>query len=410
MKKFVSRDNPLYYKNFRLFLTGHFISFVGTWIQQVAIVWLVYEITGSSLFLGVFSFFNAFPMMLFSFLGGFVIDSFDRRKLLATVVLLGMIPPLILGILTNLGKISFPLLTFFGFLCGCFSAIDTPLRQVFISEIVPIKILVKAISFQSLSFNTARMIGPLIAGFLLAAHKPYLCFYINSLSFLPLFLFLVFFIKPSTRSQPLETKGKKNLRTSLKEAVSYLKEHSNLLLILCVVAVFTFFGPSLMVLLPVIVKKVYHGGGKEYGFVSSVIGIGAIFGALSVIFRKDIQDKIKNLKRALILFSFAIVMIGLNKSWILTLACFVLIGFSFTNFFPVANSYVQENTPKHLRGRVVSLFVSAFLGIYPIGNLFTGFLAEHLPVVSILIFYSVLALSLGLYLLTLAKKKEKSII
>jgi len=406
--KFSLADNPLKYRNFRFFLLGHFISFIGTWIQQVAQVWLVYELTGSSFYLGVFTFFNAFPMMILSLLGGMIIDTFDRRKLLMLVVFFAMFPPVILGFLTQTGKIGFWTITFLGFLSGCFAAIDTPLRQVFISEIVPIKILVKAISFQSLSFNAARMIGPLIGAFLLSQKKIYLCFYLNALSFLPLFFFLAFFIRPSVsteaRSQP------QSKRTAFKEALVYLKENSNLLVVLFLVASFTFFGPSLLVLLPVIVKQFYHGGGKEFGFMSSTVGAGAILGALSVIVRTTMKDKLKNLLAGITLFCVSILVISINHEWYLTLACLVLIGFAFTNFFPVANSYVQENTPSRLRGRVMSLFVTAFLGIYPIGNLFVGFLAEHIPVRLILAIYPIVLFFLGFYLINLAKSREKSII
>ena len=402
------KENPLKYKEFRLFLLGHFISFVGSWIQQVAQVWLVYELTGSSSYLGVFTFFNAFPMLLLAFFSGALIDMFDRRKFLAVIVALASVPPFLLGLLTQFGVITFWKITFLAFLSGCFAAIDTPLRQVFISEIVPIKILVKAISFQSLSFNMARMVGPFIAGLILATGKVYPCFYLNAISFFPLFVFLVFFIK--SKNNPNSQKGENKSKISIFEAIFYIKKRKNLLFVLLVVATFTFFGPGLMVLLPVIVKKFYHGGGKEFGFISSIVGIGAILGAISVIFRPNIENKLQNLRIATLLFCIAVLVISITRIWFLTLMAFVLIGFAFTNFFPVANSYVQENTPSEIRGRVMSLFVSSFLGIYPIGNLVAGLLADILPIPFILAVYSFILLMINFYLLTLARKQEESII
>jgi len=402
------KDNPLKFKNFRLFLWGHFISFTGTWIQNTAQIWLVYELTKSSFYLGIFSFFNSFPMMIFSLLGGLIIDAFNRKKLLATVVFLGMFPPLILGFLTQIGKINFWYITFLAFLSGCLAALDTPLRQVFISEIVPVDYLIKAISFQSLSFNTARMVGPFLAGLIISYRHLYECFYLNAISFLPLLICLLFFIKPEKSLETPQVKRKRGLRRSFEESFSYLRSKRNLFMLLFSVATFTFFGPSLIVLLPIIVNKFYGGGGKEFGFVSSTIGIGAILGAISVIFRKSIKDKLQNLFRAIILFCIGLTGINWSPCWTITLLSFVLIGFSFTNFFPVANSYVQENTPPELRGRIVSLFVFAFLGIYPVGNFFAGFLAERINLHLILTIYPILLLILNTYLIKLAKIEEKN--
>ncbi|RKX62629.1 MAG: MFS transporter, partial [Thermodesulfobacteriota bacterium] len=186
-------DNPLKIKNFRLFIIGHFLSFTGSWVQNIAQIWLVYELTWSSLYLGIFSFFSSFPTLFLTFIAGIFIDLFDRKKTLSIIAFLSIFPPLILGFLTQLKLVTFWHITFLAFLSGCLTALDTPLRQVFISEIVPIKFLTKAISFQSLSFNTARVLGPFLAGLIISYRNLYECFYLNALSFIPFLFFLTFF-------------------------------------------------------------------------------------------------------------------------------------------------------------------------------------------------------------------------
>ncbi len=391
-------DNPLKIKNFRFFITGHFISFTGSWIQNTAQIWLVYELTWSSLYLGIFSFLSSFPTIILTFISGILTDFFDRKKLLSIIALFSTLPPLVLGVLTQFKLVTFWHVTFLAFLSGCLSAFDIPLRQVFISEIVPTRFLTKAISFQSLSFNTARVLGPFFAGLIISYRNLYECFYLNALSFIPFFIFLVFFIKVKSHRKISDKKGK-GVKESLRETYEFIKKEKDKLTVILSVANFTLFGASVMVLLPVIVHKFHGGGGKEYAFLSSILGLGAIFGASSVIFRRPIEDKVRHLFKATLVLGLGLLGLNLIKDWYLTLVCCFLIGFSFTNFFPVANSYLQENTPEHLRGRVISLFILAFLGMHPLGNFIAGFLANKINLHVILIFYVIILVLVNSYLL-----------
>ncbi len=409
IKEYISfRDNPLKIRSFRFFILGHFISFTGTWIQNTAQTWLVYELTKSSYYLGLFNLISSSPIIFFSFLSGLIIDFFDRKKLLITILLLAIFPSLILGILTQTGKITFWIITFLSLFSTCLSGIDVPLRQVFISEIVPTEYIVKAISFQSLSFNTARMIGPFIAGLIISYMNLYECFYINALSFVPFLIFLIFWIRPLSNSSSI-SKKKMEIKRSYKELFHFLKKKKNILSVILTVCIFTFFGASVLVILPVIVYKFYGGGGKEFGFLSSMIGMGAILGATSVIFRKAVEDKLFNILLATILLSISILGLGWITKWIFTTIFCIFIGFSFTNFFPVANGYIQENTPSELRGRVMSLFTLSFLGVYPIGNFFIGLLAEKFNLRLLLTIYTILLISLNFSLIKFAKNESLKI-
>lgn len=411
MKSFKTRfyleDNPLKIKNFRFFILGHFLSFTGSWIQNAAQVWLVYELTWSSLYLGIFSFLSSFPTIILTFISGILIDLFDRKKLLSMIAFFSIFPPLMLGILTQLKLITFWQITFLAFLSGCLSALDTPLRQVFISEIVPMRVLTKAISFQSLSFNTARILGPFFAGLIISYGNLYQCFYINALSFIPFFIFLTFFIK-TEKKREVKKIEKGEIKGSYKEIYEFLKREKKILNIIFSTATFTVFGASVMVLLPVIVHQIHGKGGKEFAFLSSILGLGAIFGASSVIFRKPIENEIKHLFKATIILSLGLLGLNFIKNWYATLFFCFLIGFSFTNFFPVANSYLQENTPDYLRGRIISLFILAFLGMQPVGSFLAGFLASKMGLQITLFLYTLFLLSLNTYLLVFNFKTSKT--
>ncbi len=395
---FYLEDNPLKIKNFLFFLIGHFISFTGSWTQSTAQTWLVYQLTWSGFYLGIFSFLSSFPVIFITILAGIIIDLFDRKKLLSLTLFFSIFPPLVLGLLTQFKIITFWYITFLALLSSCLTAIDTPLRQVFISEIVPLPFLTKAISFQALSFNTARILGPFLAGLIISYGNIYQCFYLNALSFIPFLIFVLFFIKPQL-SEKKDLKEKVEIRHTFKEVYSFLKKEKKIVIVIFSVIIFTLFGASVIVLLPLIVHKIHMGGAKEFAFLSSLLGAGAILGAFSVIFGKPIQNKTFHLFKATLFLSISLIGLNTIKNWYFTLFFCSLIGFSFTNFFPVANSYLQENTPESLRGRVISLFTLSFLGIHSVGSFLAGFLADKISLNMVIFFYIILLFSINTYLL-----------
>jgi MFS family permease len=200
---------------------------------------------------------------------------------------------------------------------------------------------------------------------------------------------------------------KGEIKGSYKEVYEFLKKEKKILNVIFSVANFTVFGATVMILLPIIVHKIHGKGGKEFAFLSSVLGLGAIFGASSVIFRKPISDQIKHLFKATIILSLGLLGLNLIKNWYFTLIFCFIIGFSFANFFPVANSYLQENTPDHLRGRIISLFTLSFLGMHPVGSFIAGFLANKIGLHATLFLYITLLLFLNTYLLSFKFKPSK---
>lgn len=398
-------DNPLRFSSFRFFIIGHFLSFTGSWVYNTAVTWLVYDLTRSSLYLGIFSLANSIPAILVTLLSGFIIDRFDRKKLMSLLLFLSILPSFLLGVLTQSSLVNFTYVLFLSLIASSISAVDAPLRQVFISEIVPSNYLTKALSFQALSFNLARMLGPFIAGIILSQTNIWACFYLNALSYVPFFLFVTFLIRPQFSHKHLVRKGETFIG-SLTELLRFLKTNKNVLAVILATSNFTFFGASLMILFPVIVDKVYGGGGREYGFLSSVVGVGAILGAIYVILRRDPRDKLSNLLTATFLFGAGILGVAFSESWLLTLLSCFFVGCSFTNLYPIANSYIQEHTPSELRGRVISFFTLSFIGVHPLGGFLVGILAESFSFKLIFLCYTVCVVFGNLYLIRLAKIKK----
>lgn len=397
-------ENPIKIKNFRYFILGHFISFTGSWTYNTAIVWLVYELTRSSFYLGIFSLFNSLPTFVFSFLAGLIIDRFDRKKLLTWVVFLGIWPSVFLGFITQEGRLNFWLVVWINMVAVSLASVDTPLRQVFISEIVPANSLTKAISFQALSFNTARMVGPFLAGLIIAYGQVYQCFYFNALSYLPFLLFLLFFIKYQ-KSYHIDFENKKNFIEAFKEVFTLFRKQQALPAVLGMVFSFTFFGASILILFPIIVDKLFGGGGKEFGQLSSMVGIGAILGSVYIILGK-VKNKLSKLWSSTCIFALGALGMVWSKIWWLTLFCCLLLGFSFTNFYPIANSYLQENTPTEIRGRVISFFTFSFLGVHPLGSFLAGVLAEKVGLGWLVSFYVLSLVLVNFFLLNIAKLKK----
>jgi len=388
---------PLKCKDFRLFILGHFLSFTGSWIQNTALHWLIYSLKHSTSQLGLYTFLTTFPGILITFLSGFLIDKFDRKRLLQLLLFSALFPPLVMGILAYQGWVNFWVFVLLGFLASSLASMDMPLRQVFISEIVPPRYLTRALSLQALSFNAARMFGPALAGLILTFFHLSLCFFINFLSFLPLSIF-TFFI----RGYPRE-RGKEEQRPLLEEWRSFkgfLKENPQILKVTLITGIFTFFGVSVIILFPMLATKVLKGSAKDYAFLASGLGFGAIFGAISVFFRGEIKSKALQLRLAHLIWGVAILGLMLGKGFYLLFLSALLLGSSFTNFYPIANSYLQEHSPRELRGKVMSLFSIAFLGMAPLGQMFTGFMIEWLDYRVFLAGILVLLLSVNLKLLT----------
>ncbi|WP_169720704.1 MFS transporter [Thermodesulfovibrio yellowstonii] len=382
-------------KEFRAYWIGQIISLSGTWMQQIAQSWLVYVLTKSAFYLGLISFLASFPALLFTLFGGVIADRYPRRNILIVTQCLSCLPAVILGILIHLNVINIWHIAAASFILGVATAFDMPARQAFITEIVSHEMITTAVAMQSISFNIARIAGPVFAGFIVTHLSFYMCFYLNALSFIPLILILLS-IKPDF---PLSASENSSFRKSLKEGFRFLLKNEQILYTICAVGIFTLFGLSFMTILPIIAGEVLNVGAKGFGIIVSSIGAGSLLAGILIALKKDIKEKLNHIFRASLLFPVAIFGIAFFNEFYITISFAFIIGFALVNFFIVSNSFIQHQTEQRLRGRVMSFFAFVFLGFTPIGNLLAGILVDRFGVKPVLELYSLICLAGGIIFL-----------
>jgi MFS family permease len=372
---------------------------LGSWVQNTAVHWLVYINTGSSAKLGLFSLLTTMPGVVFTLFAGSIIDRLDRWRLFHVILLLSILPPLFLGIFFSLFGFNLYIVALLTLIGQILSAVDMPLRQVCISNIVPPGYLTQALSFQALSFHSSRILGSSLGGYLMSLFSPAVNFWLNALSYLPFIIFLRRIKPENTEVYNLE----KSLKKDFSELYKFLRQVKLTYFLILQVAVFSFLGVSFPIVLPRLAVEAFSGKAFEYGLLSSILGFGAMFGALSLGLRaSESQNVCKRVWLTQLLFSLSLLLIALSQHKVFTLLGIFLMGFSFTNFFPIINSSLQRTTPEGLRGRVMSLFTFAFTGTVPIGQLFLGFLVDILgiKVLSFALSLSIMFISLLFYLKT----------
>ncbi len=395
-------NNFLISKNFKFFISGYFISIIGSWIQTAGQMWLVYKLTKSAFYLGLFSFLTSSLILFFVLLGGFLIDTIDRKQLMILITLFSIFPSLTLGILIQINIINFWYLTVLVFLYNSISTLEIPLRQVFVSEIVPLQLITKGIAFQSLAYNFARLVGPFLSSLILTYSKVYNCFYLNALS-AAIFIIFLKFVTPEFKREK-KILFSQNFKETLKLTLSFLKRKEINRVLLSVIS-YTFFGNSIIIIFPYIANKVYGKDPKEFTYLLTAVGLGAVLGAIQVILKNGIKNEVSHLWKATVILALGILGLSFSKMWTLALIFSFLIGFSFSNFFPVANGFLQKSTPDYLRGKIISLFTLAYLGTFPLGDLTIGFLTEILGIY-LIIFYVILLLTFNKLLLSSIVSRE----
>jgi len=363
----------LSYPEFRVLWWGAFISTVGTWMQKVAQSWLVFTLTGSAFLLGFDSFLGEVPILLFSLIGGVVADRMDRRRLLLTSQYLQMTFALTLAALIYFDRVSVWHILLLSFLTGTAQAFGGPAYQSLIPTLVEKKDISNAIALNSIQFNLARIIGPVIAGLAFTALGAAACFLLNSVSFLAVIFSLSSF---KSRTVPLESRGK--LLDELRTGLSYVRRQPVLQVLSFLAFCSTFFGVPLITMLPVFAKDVFHLGPRGYSGLLACTGVGAVIGALVVAALGNFPNKGKVALVLQLLFGTMVVLFAFSPVLWLSLTALLLAGIALVAVFALISSLVQLRAPEAMRGRVVSIYMMAFRGGTPLGSLATGFLASHL--------------------------------
>ncbi len=381
--------HPLRIKEFRAYWICQVISLTGTWMQHIAQGWLVYVLTKSAFYLGLISFLQSFPMLLFTLYAGVMADRYSRKKILLLTQILSLIPAVFIGVLIQLNLVNIWHVAIASIVLGIAGAFDMPARQAFISEIVNKEMLTSAIAMQSMSFNIARIIGPILAGIIVTHLNFYMCFYLNALSFVPLIIVLFNLSIKSLHSLAEEA----SVKHFLKEGYLFIINNKQILYTIFAVGTFTIFGISFIPILPVIADEILKTGAKGYGMLVSSIGVGSLTAAtLIAIRKKDIDDKLSRIFKASLIIPIGLLGVGFSKNFYVTMSFAFLLGFAFVNFFTVSNSFIQHQTEQRMRGRIMSFFAFVFLGFTPIGNLLIGWLVEKLNIKTVISIYSILCM------------------
>lgn len=362
-------------RNYRLFFVGQGISLIGTWMQRIAMSWLVYRLTDSPLLLGSVDFAGQITAFLTAPLAGVVADHFERRKLILMSQALAMGQASVLAYLVLSGHVQVWQLFALSMFLGMVNGFDMPARQAFIVEILRDRSdLPNAIALNSTIFNGARLIGPSLAGTLIAATSEGVCFLFNALSYVAVIGALLAMqvsprVLPATRPR---------LFAGLREGFAYALKSPTMRNVLLLMALVNLAGMPYMALMPVMVRDVLRGGPQTLGFLVSCSGIGAIGGALYLASRKQTAGLLRVMSLAS--FSFAVGIIAFSQSRLLPLsmALMLLTGFGMMAQMASANTTLQTLVDDERRGRVMSLHMMSFTGTAPFGSLWGGAAATHI--------------------------------
>lgn len=365
-------------RNYRLFFSGQCISVTGSWIQQVAINWLVYSLTKSALLMGVIMFAGSIPSLFLSPLAGVVVDRINKYHVLIMLQTLFMIEAFILAILTITGIVQVWHIVLLSISIGITNAFDMPLRQAFVIHLIDrSEDLGNAISLNSSSMNLALLIGPAIAGTLIAAFGEGICFLINSLSYLAVIaaLFAMRIDAPPVH----ETNGT-NVFQEFHEGFKYVSDSFPMRNIIIYLATVSLVAMSYIVIMPIFAKEILHGNAQTLGFLLSTVGIGAMSGALYLAGRKTILGLEKWICIASLILGLGLVELAFTDKFLMALVALFFIGFGMIVTIASCNTLVQDIVDDDKRGRVMSLYTMAFMGTTPFGSLCGGVIAHKIGV------------------------------
>jgi MFS family permease len=378
--RFAHAWRALRHRNFRLFFTGQSISLIGTWMTRVATSWLVYRLTGSALLLGTVSFAGQIPTFLLAPFAGVLVDRVNRRKLLVWTQVLAGIQSLALAALTLAKIITIHEIIALSIFQGLINAFDMPGRQSFLVQMVsgdtgkPDKQdLSNAIALNSSIVNVARLIGPAIAGLVIAAVGEGYCFAIDGISYIAVVASLLMMRVPASTIARATT----SMLEQLREGWSYVVHFRPIRTILSLFALLSLMGMPFMVLMPIFASQVLHGGAHTLGYLMGASGIGALISAISLALRKSVRGLTTMIQIAAVMFGTGLILFGLSHHLVLSLLLMIVVGFGMMQGLAASNTVIQTLVPEDKRGRVMSYYTMAFVGMSPFGSLLAGALAHR---------------------------------
>lgn len=367
-----SAFRSLKYRNYRLFFSGQAVSLTGTWMQQVAVSWLAYRLTGSALILGTVSFCAQIPVFMLSPFTGALGDRLNRRTILFAVQILAMVQSFALFMLTVTGTVAPWHIIVLSLALGVINSFEMPTRQAFLIEMVDDKRdLPNAIALNSAAFNSSRLIGPALAGIVVAVSGEATCFAINCISFLAsASAFLFMRIKPAPEFE------RKNLLADIREGFRYVSRFTLVRDLLLVVAFNSFFSMIFPVLLPIYAREVLKGDSHTFGFLISAVGAGALAATMFLAIRNSIKGLGRVINICMLIMGAVFMLLALPAFFMPVLALLVAAGFCMIVINASCNTILQTVSDEDKRGRVISFYIMAFTGAAPMGSLAAGYVSH----------------------------------
>lgn len=369
-------------KNYRLFFAGQAVSLIGTWMQTIAMSWLVYRLTGSPFLLGAVGFAADIPSFLFMPFAGVFADRFNRRKILIATQALSMIQAFVLALLVLSNTVQVWHLFVLAVFLGTVNAFDMPTRHSFVVDMIEQKEdLPNAIALNSLIFNGARLVGPSVAGILIASVGEGYCFFLNGASYMGVIIAL---LAMNIRAQQLQPRGSSGV-SEVQEGFSYTFRFTPLRNIILLTALVSLVGISYNVLMPIIAKDVLQGGPNTLGYLMGSAGIGALVAAVLLAARRSVLGLGKLIPAAATLFGVGLMLLYFSSTFYIAMAVMPLIGFGIMTQLASSNTLIQTIVDEDKRGRVMSIYTMAFRGIAPFGSLIAGSMAAHIGALNTLL-------------------------
>jgi len=360
------------HRNFRLYWLGNMVSFIGTWMQNTAKGWLVLSITNSPFFVGLDSTLSWLAVWFVSLPAGVLADRFNKRNLMIVTQSALALFALLLTLLTWFRIITITHILLISGFAGIFVALNAPVAQTLVPDLVERKDVLNAIALNSSMFNLARMIGPALAGSILTFSGPAVCFGLNALSFLAIIIALLF-IKINTPPPP---QSNEPFLRRVGFGLKFVKSHPDIRLLMIMTGIFSSFGICYIPLMPVIARDLLHLGARGYGFLMSALGAGALTGGLTLATLSRTRHRGKILITGTCVLGILLLALSFVRNTNIALTLFVFIGFCQTSVAALTNTLIQTLSPDYVRGRAMSVFNIFFNGMFPVGSLIAGTLAQ----------------------------------
>ncbi|TCN68436.1 MFS transporter [Acetobacteroides hydrogenigenes] len=389
---FISLSSP----NFRKFFLGQTTSFIGSWVQNIGMGWLVYRLTGSIALLGVVGFSSQIPALLITPFAGVFADKLNRKKVMLFTQLTMMMVALLFATLTLTNTITVGIIVFLSVINGLVVAFDTPFRHSILSDLLDNKEhLSNAVALNSIMVNTSRLVGPALAGFLISAFGEGVCFLVNSLSFLAIIIALLS-IRIKTTQVLKQNFSPKAITDELMNGIRYAQSNAGFRQIFLIVFLSSLLCLPFQNLMPAFAKDVFSGDSKTLGLLSGAFGLGALIGAVVLGQISTPLKLVRLIGIAGILLSGGIIIFSSSSMISIAYIALAIAGFGMISQFASSNTIIQVYSKSEFRGRMVSLYNVSFLGLTPIGSLLLGFAAQHIGLQLTIIISSVIFMAMSI--------------